>query len=287
MNDFDWKLIDTLQEYKSISKASEKLYIAQSTVSKKLKNIEDELGVTIAVRTQKGLVFTPYGEYIAAQSKFMIQKISEIKSTIKHIDKTIAGTIRIACSYFLFRYIVSDMIKQFKRIYPEVVFDIIATTSDTIVPMLNDKIIDIGFMRGDSSWSDNSVLLDIGKLSIVSCNPISMKDLHKHDMIAYKPNFSQKTLLDNWWNDHFSTPPKVTLIVDSSDFCKEMILAEQGFGIIPHKLIEDIKSRQLYIIDLKDKDGKELSRRSYMHYSGTALFTPSIKAFVNYVKSNI
>ena len=52
----------TIQEYGSMNKAAEKLYIVQPTLTSAIQELENEVGITIFMRTNKGVIVTPEGE---------------------------------------------------------------------------------------------------------------------------------------------------------------------------------------------------------------------------------
>ena len=68
----DWMLLCSLYQYKSITKASEVLYMTQPAITKRLKQLESEFGIQIAQRNAKGLVFTSKGEYLAKYAQRML-----------------------------------------------------------------------------------------------------------------------------------------------------------------------------------------------------------------------
>ena len=52
----------TIQECGSMNKAAEKLYIVQPTLTAAIQELESEMGITIFMRTNKGVIVTPEGE---------------------------------------------------------------------------------------------------------------------------------------------------------------------------------------------------------------------------------
>ncbi len=52
----------TIEEYGSMNKAAEKLYIVQPTLTSAIQELENEVGITIFMRTNKGVIVTPEGE---------------------------------------------------------------------------------------------------------------------------------------------------------------------------------------------------------------------------------
>ena len=82
MRDFDWNILSTLYKTKNITKAAELLYITQPTLTRRLQQIEDELGAVLILLTNKGVTFTPEGEYAARKASEILNAINSIKSTI-------------------------------------------------------------------------------------------------------------------------------------------------------------------------------------------------------------
>lgn len=64
MDEKDFELLMVLGESRNITKAADKLFITQSALSKRIKNIERELGVELLLRSRQGIRFTPSGETV-------------------------------------------------------------------------------------------------------------------------------------------------------------------------------------------------------------------------------
>lgn len=67
----------------SINKASEELYIAQPNLSRSIKELEADLGITIFDRSSRGMVVTPEGEDFIRYAKKILGQIDEIESMYK------------------------------------------------------------------------------------------------------------------------------------------------------------------------------------------------------------
>ncbi|MCM3538195.1 LysR family transcriptional regulator [Priestia endophytica] len=72
MDNRDWLILHTLFHEKNITKTGKILFIAQPTLTKRLKQIETELGVKIVDRGIKGVQFTPQGEYSWPDQKHLL-----------------------------------------------------------------------------------------------------------------------------------------------------------------------------------------------------------------------
>ena len=61
MDEKDYELLHALDETRNITHAADKLYMTQSALSKRIKALEQELGVEIVLRSRQGIRFTPAG----------------------------------------------------------------------------------------------------------------------------------------------------------------------------------------------------------------------------------
>lgn len=87
MNFVHLKYAIMVAETGSISKAAEKLYVAQPNVSRGIKELEQELGITIFERNSKGIVITPDGERLISYGKKLIHQMDEMEKTFKEHKK--------------------------------------------------------------------------------------------------------------------------------------------------------------------------------------------------------
>ena len=73
----------------SLSKASEALLIAAPNISRSIKELETDLGITIFDRTQKGMKLTPEGEEFIRFAKGILDQIDEVPSAPTAIGEVV------------------------------------------------------------------------------------------------------------------------------------------------------------------------------------------------------
>ncbi len=83
MNIVHLKYAIVVSELGSISKAAEKLYVAQPNVSRAIKELENDLEITIFDRNSKGMVVTPDGERLINYGKKLLNQIDEMEKSFK------------------------------------------------------------------------------------------------------------------------------------------------------------------------------------------------------------
>ena len=75
MDEKDYELLHALDETRNITHAADKLYMTQSALSKRIKALEQELGVEIVLRSRQGIRFTPAGEQVLLHSAAAAREI--------------------------------------------------------------------------------------------------------------------------------------------------------------------------------------------------------------------
>jgi len=83
MKDTDWKLILALYQTRNITKTAMRMDKTQSSLTKRLKSIENELGITIVERTPRGLNFTEAGEKLVKSAEEYVAFEEKTLSNLK------------------------------------------------------------------------------------------------------------------------------------------------------------------------------------------------------------
>lgn len=85
MNILHLKYAVEIANTKSISKAAENLYMGQPNLSRAIKELEDNLGITVFKRTSKGISITPEGEEFLGYARRIISQIDEVEALYKTV----------------------------------------------------------------------------------------------------------------------------------------------------------------------------------------------------------
>lgn len=283
MDERDWLILQTLYHEKNITKAARSLHISQPTLTNRLQQIEKEFGVQIANRGRRGIQFTSQGEYLANCADEMLSSIQKIKENVLNMEQDVAGTLRLGVSNFFTHYKLPGLLKLFKEQYPNVEFKVTTGWSSDMTNLVYNQHAHIGFVKGDYSWNEKKRLLFEETICVVSKEKIDMESLPLLPRINYQADSLLEAQINNWWVEHYSEPPFISIEVDKIDTCKEMVLNGLGYAIVPSMILNDLDD--LYKIDLKTKSGEPLLRRTWMLYHEDSLKLNMVKAFVTFVES--
>ena len=105
----------------NITAAAERLYTSQPGISKQLKLLEQELGIQLFTRKGKSLsAITPAGHEVIARARRILREVENIRSLASDLSEEQAGTLSIATTHTQARYVLPDVIQEFRNRYPKV-----------------------------------------------------------------------------------------------------------------------------------------------------------------------
>ena len=168
MRDFDWKILSTLYRTKNITKTAELLFITQPALTRRLQQIETELGTVLILRTNKGVSFTPNGKYIALKSVEILNTIEDIKTNITKASDGLRGTLRLGAPNSYIHFIIPELIEKFIQRYPDIHVEIHTNLSHELLKDLEAKELDISFVRGDIATVLEKKLLSNDQIYVIS-----------------------------------------------------------------------------------------------------------------------
>ena len=118
MNILHLKYAIAVSETGSISRAAEKLFVAQPNVSRAIKELENDLDIIIFDRNTKGMILTPDGERLINYGKKLLYQIDELEKTFKDKKtKTVFSISVPRASYISSAFIdFSKKLKKFKNV---------------------------------------------------------------------------------------------------------------------------------------------------------------------------
>ena len=128
----------------NITAAAARLHLSQPTISRQLKELEEELGKQLFIRGSKKIELTPEGRLLRRRAQEMLQLAEKTKREIAADDAQIRGDVYIgACETDGIR-LLTDAAKRVQTKHPEVRFHIISGDDTSVEEMLEHELIDLG-----------------------------------------------------------------------------------------------------------------------------------------------
>ena len=286
MDERDWQIISLLYKNKNITKTANNLYISQPALTGRIKQIEQDLGVPILNRSNRGVEFTPHGVFVAEFANHLLGEISNFRENLGGLGKDVAGVIKIGATSIIGRYYLPGLLDCFNKKYPLVKFNISIHPSSELLKMLRSDLIDFGIVKHCKGFEgEEKRLLTTYNIVVANSFPFEMKDLPDMRQISYPYEEQYRELLKIWWKENFNRPPKVTSRVANLDLCKEMVFNGLGFSILPEILIPE-SPIPLYTKDMHHKDGSPFERKTWLACKKSLLAQSLPKLFFDFVTTS-
>ncbi|MCI9584795.1 LysR family transcriptional regulator [Clostridiaceae bacterium] len=130
----------------NISRAAKELYISQPAISKAVGRLEESLGVTLFMRSSRGVSLTAEGQVLYQHVSHAFDTLSRGENELKRIRDFNIGQIRIGVSNTLCKYILLPYLKGFLEQFPHVRILIDSQDTARTISMLEQQQLDIGLI---------------------------------------------------------------------------------------------------------------------------------------------
>ncbi len=204
----------------NITAAAEKLHTSQPGVSKQIKLLEDELGFQLFVRDGRNLSrVTPAGQQVIDRAVRILREVQNIKRLSDDLKDESRGSLSIATTHTQARYVLPQVIKEFREQYPEVRLHLHQGTSEQIGEMAALDRIDFAIATGSQSLFAGYSLLPCYRwhrhVVVPKNHPLAkvkkptLKQLAAHPIITYVFSFTgPSSLHDIFAKDGLSVDPQ-------------------------------------------------------------------------------
>lgn len=149
MNLKQLEYFSAVAEAKSISLAARNLHVAQPPISRQLALLEDELGVCLFLRTNKGVELTEAGRSLYRQSQNLFQDMRTIVDSVRDINAGMRGLLKIGMIYSNIS-IALQYLKEFRAQYPQVELYVRLGSPGDLLEDLNKGDLHLLFLRTSS-----------------------------------------------------------------------------------------------------------------------------------------
>lgn len=133
----------------SISGAAESLHLSQPTLSRQLKELEEELGHRLFVRGNRHIVLTEEGMILRRRAEEIFALVKKAEQEISLSDEAIAGDITIGAGETDGVRLIARAARLIQKEYPLVHFHIISGDRTTVAEEMERGLIDFGLMFGN------------------------------------------------------------------------------------------------------------------------------------------
>ena len=227
-------------ELKSITKAANASHIALAAASRRIAQLEDQLGVHLLFRSARGVELTPAGTALLQHARDMMARLDSMRVELSDYAKGGKGLVRVqANASALAQYLPADLATFFTA-HPLIKLSLEEERSSAIVEALHAGATDVGIvMEGAESsglqmfdYRTDVLCAVVPKKHPLRGRKVAFAELLDQDFVGLENNtvISQLMLAEAHARE---VPLKLRVEVKSFDVVARMIQAGLGIGVLP------------------------------------------------------
>lgn len=200
----------------NVTRASQLLHITQPTLSRQLKQLEDELGVKLFKRSDHNIYLTDEGILFRRRAQEIISLAEKAKSELLQEEETLTGTIPIGCGETYSIKELAGIMNEFQKKHSQVKFELYSSNNEDIKERMEQGHLDLGLLLEPVNIT-NYNFVRMGTKEQWGALIHNESKLASQDVI--RPGELVGTLVVTY---HMNTPVHNELAAWSGDYAKEM-----------------------------------------------------------------
>jgi LysR family cys regulon transcriptional activator len=239
---------------------------SQSGVSKAIKELEDELGLTLFVRRGKKVVgFTEPGERVLHYALVALEAVDNIQRAASQFDQADEGRLVLATTHTQARYSLPEIVRAFRERFPKVRLALRQASPSEIAQLLEAGEADIAVATESLktnpkfvcfpffNWYHGVVVPQGHGLAkrVAQGEALSLKALAEFPIITYHEGFTGRPMIDACFRREGLAPDIVMEALDA-DVIKAYVSLGMGVGLIASVAFDDQADAGLVMLDASE-----------------------------------
>jgi len=276
----------------SFTKASEILYVSQSTISKLIKNLEIELGVSLFHRAPKKIILTDAGLLLFDKAIIILDTLNSINTELYNLAGTPQGHLKIGIPPMV-QTLFSKTIAEFNSLYPQITIALSEDGSRKVEQQIHDGTLDVGIVvlptRANVELETVTFLQEPLMLIVHANHPLAtksivdMRELSDESFVLYRGDFAlHDHILDKCKEMGFA--PKVVCETAQWDFIVDIVASKLAIAFLPQTLCTKLDMKLIRYLPLKNEIkpwhlAMAWKKNTYLSYATRAWLEYSFKSF--------
>ncbi|RDV43336.1 LysR family transcriptional regulator [Leifsonia sp. ku-ls] len=221
--------------------AAETLGVSQSTLTRSLARLEQEMGVELFDRRRGHLELNQYGEILLAHAVRAESELENARARIAALRDPSGGTVSIGYVSSFGGWLIPRVISEYRALFPDIRFVLRGGTADTVLDALRDGASDVAFLSPDPrdpeiEWlpltAERLVLGVPEGHPLAGRDAVSVPDLEPYDLVALRTGSGLRHIADAYFAAHGIVMDPVIEVSELSTL-RGLVRDAVGVALIP------------------------------------------------------
>lgn len=270
-----------IAELESFSLAAERLHITQPAVSKRIRQLENNIRVDLFDRIGKRSILTPNGKAFKPHAERILQELQTYRSSLSQQQPTPSGSLSFATSHHIGLHRLPQVLRDFKIQYPQVDLDLhFMDSEDACVAIASNELeLAIVTLPEDADdkldceavWIDDLVVVMAADHELASLQEIDPSRLLQHAAILPSIGTFTRKIINSLFA---STKDQINIVLETNylETIKVMVSANLGWSILPQSMVDSsLTSLHLSGLDVHRPLGIVTRKKRTLSLSSSAM----------------
>ncbi|MBK6749658.1 MAG: LysR family transcriptional regulator [Pyrinomonadaceae bacterium] len=282
-----------IAEAKTFTAGARRVNVTQAAISMQIKQLEDEVGLPLFVRTPRRVIVTEAGEHLIGRARRILREHDTALAEIAELGGVEHGRLRIGSASAEFAtQQLPHILQGLREKFPNSELGVTSGTSQTLIEKIQHGEIDIAFVsfpvdapniQTDLLFSDEIVAIAHPKHSLANERYISAATLAGEKLILGERGGNTRRMIDDFFHAA-NVRPNIVMELSRQEAINQMVENNLGVGIAGAKTIADeIREGRLvsWLIE-----GAEINWELGLARLRGGYFSPIAKEFVGLCKES-
>ena len=282
MDNQNLKAFITVADCRSFSDAADQLYITQSAISKRIAQLELQIGKKRFDRIARQVSLTEAGKELLPRAQRILKEYEDALQAINDLSGEASGTLRLAISHHLGLHRLPPVLKQFSQQYPNVTLDIEFMDSEKAYELVlhGESEVAVITLALDSHhniyskkiWDDPLRFICAQDHPLANLKKPQLSDLAEYPIILPGLNTYTGRIIQNLFQRE-GIPLKAPMSTNYLETISTMVEIGLGWSVLPETLVRDLHVMPFKQISIERELG-------YIHHMKRSLSNAAV-GFLN------
>jgi DNA-binding transcriptional LysR family regulator len=254
-----------LVEAGSFTRASGKLFLSQSALTKQIINMEESAGTRLVNRYSAGVTLTPEGRILYDYAKRIVRLREDVKDRVERLKNQESGHIYVSASNIPAVYILPGLLSDLRQACPDIRVHMQMYDSEEVLQIILNNQAEIGFIGKEISnrkiaterlWKDKLVLAVSADNPLAKRQAVTVDELAATPFVVREQGSGTRYIVEDCLQRNFGTGLSrfnVICEMGSSEAVKEAVLAGLGVSIVSiFSIKRELAQGLLAIVNITD-----------------------------------
>ena len=239
----------------SVSRAAEELRLAQPALSRQIRKLEHELGVSLFARHGRGVRLSAAGSLLLERAEAITHLVRQTSDEIKEDRSPARGRITLGVPPAAGRLLIPPFVERFQQAWPQTTLHMREGVTSSLLEWLTEKRVDIGLLHNPPHLEGLNITPVLTERMLVVGPPAArikdkrhpatfrIRDLGELPLILPNMAHTNRRLVEHAAQEH-GVRLRIRIEADSVAFARAMVEKGLGYTILTYAAVQDDVERK-------------------------------------------